>query len=247
MTKKTILILGATSAVARAIASDFAKQGYNLFLASRATQELQRIDDDLTLRYQIHVDYCQFDAEHIDTHDKFFQGVLAKVDQLAGVVLAFGYLGEQEQAEQDLDEVKLIIQRNFTGAISILTSCANYFEAQKQGFIVGISSVAGDRGRRSNYYYGAAKAGFAVFLQGLRQRLAKHNIHVLTCKLGFVDTPMTFGLKGMFLVASPETIGKKIVAALHKRHNVVYLPWFWRYIMLIITHVPEFIFKRLQL
>ena len=133
------------------------------------------------------------------------------------------------------------------GAMSVLDQCAALMAAEGQGFIVGISSVAGDRGRQSNYYYGSAKAGLTAYLSGLRNRLSSQGVHVMTVKPGFVDTAMTYGLKGMFLVASPEDIGRAIVRAVEKRRNTVYLPWFWRYIMLIIQHLPEFLFKRLKL
>ncbi len=140
-----------------------------------------------------------------------------------------------------------IITSNFTGAVSILGICANYFEPLKRGFIIGISSVAGDRGRQSNYVYGAAKGALSIYLQGLRNRLFPSGVRVVTIKPGFVDTAMTFGLPGLFLVASPQHIGKQIVRTLSKSTDVVYLPGFWRFIMLIIKHVPEVIFKRMKM
>jgi decaprenylphospho-beta-D-erythro-pentofuranosid-2-ulose 2-reductase len=136
---------------------------------------------------------------------------------------------------------------NYLGAMSVLDQCAGVLAAGGNGFIIGISSVAGDRGRQSNYYYGSAKAGLSAYLSGLRNRLSGQGVHVMTVKPGFVDTAMTYGLEGMFLVASPEDIGRQIVRAVGKRRNTVYLPWFWRYIMLIIRHIPEFVFKRLKL
>ncbi len=142
---------------------------------------------------------------------------------------------------------KRIIDSNFTGAASILSHCANHFESMKSGFIIGISSVAGDRGRQSNYVYGAAKGALSLYLQGLRNRLYPGGVRVITIKPGFVDTAMTYGLPGLFLVASPQYMGNRIVAALGKSADVVYLPWFWRYIMLIIKLIPEPIFKRMKL
>jgi len=117
----------------------------------------------------------------------------------------------------------------------------------KRGFIIGISSVAGDRGRQSNYVYGAAKGALSLYLQGLRNRLHPSGVRVITIKPGFVDTAMTYGLPGMFLVASPQAVGESIASSPGKSADVVYLPWFWRYIMLIIKHIPEPIFKRLKL
>jgi short-subunit dehydrogenase len=165
---------------------------------------------------------------------------------LSGVVLAFGYLGDQ-QASRDFKVGAKVITTNFTGAVSVLSYCAKYFETLQKGFIIGISSVAGDRGRQSNYVYGAAKGALSLYLQGLRNRLQASGVRVITIKPGFVDTAMTYGMPGLFLVASPQNIGERIVAALDKSADVVYLPWFWRYIMLIIKLIPEPIFKRMKL
>ncbi len=243
---ESVLILGATSAIARATAAAFAGQGYALYLASRDADELRRIAADLRLRYGVEVRHGEFDAEATATHEAFFQSVVAAMPNLRGVVLAFGYLGDQ-MAARDFRVGEKVIAANFTGAASILSHCANYFEPLKSGFIIGISSVAGDRGRQSNYVYGAAKGALSLYLQGLRNRLYASGVRVITVKPGFVDTAMTYGLPGLFLVASPQDIGARIVRALDKSADVVYLPWFWRYIMLIIRHIPEPVFKRLKL
>lgn len=241
-----VLILGATSAIARGTAAAFAARGDDLYLASRDVEELKRIAADLQVRYGVKVQYSQFDATNTDTHAAFFLNVIQVTQGLSGVVLAFGMLGEQ-QAAREFKVADKIIASNFTGAVSILSLCANYFEPLKRGFIIGISSVAGDRGRQSNYVYGAAKGALSLYLQGLRNRLFPAGVRVITIKPGFVDTAMTFGLPGLFLVASPQTIGQQIVYTLNKASDVVYLPRFWRYIMLIIKHVPEFIFKRMKM
>lgn len=241
-----VLILGATSAIARGTAAAFAARGDNLYLASRDLEELKRIAADLKVRYGVKVSYSLFDAATTDTHPAFFAAVLKEVQELTGVVVAFGLLGDQ-QAAREFDLAEKIIASNFTGAVSILSICANYFEPLKRGFIIGITSVAGDRGRQSNYVYGAAKGAFSLYLQGLRNRLFASGVRVITIKPGFVDTAMTFGLPGLFLVASPQNIGKQIVRTLSKSADIVYLPGFWRYIMLIIKHIPEPIFKRLKM
>lgn len=243
---ETVLILGATSAIARATAAAFAARGAALYLASRDLDELRRIAADLHLRHGVEVRYGLFDAEATETHEAFLQAVIEAMPGLSGVVLAFGYLGDA-QAARDFKVGAKVIASNFTGAASILSHCANYFEPLKRGFIICISSVAGDRGRQSNYVYGAAKGALSLYLQGLRNRLFASGVRVITIKPGFVDTAMTFGLPGLFLVASPQSIGERIVGALGKSADVVYLPWFWRYIMLIIQHIPEPIFKRLKL
>ncbi len=243
---ETVLILGATSAIARATAAAFAARGAALYLASRDLGELRRIAADLHLRHGVEVQYGLFDAEATGSHEAFFNSVVEAMPQLSGVVLAFGYLGDQ-QAARDFCVGEKIIASNFTGAASILSYCASYFEPLKRGFIIGISSVAGDRGRQSNYVYGAAKGALSLYLQGLRNRLYASGVRVITVKPGFVDTAMTYGMPGLFLVATPQSIGERIVRALGKPADVVYLPWFWRYIMLIIRHIPEPLFKRLKL
>jgi short-subunit dehydrogenase len=243
---QSVLILGATSAIARATAVGFASRGATLFLASRDEEELQRIAADIRLRYGVVVNHGLFNAEATDTHEAFFNSVVAAMPDLSGVVLAFGYLGDQ-QATRDFKVGEKVIARNFTGAVSILGYCADYFENLHNGFIIGISSVAGDRGRQSNYVYGAAKGALSLYLQGLRNRLYKSGVRVITIKPGFVDTAMTYGLPGLFLVASPQSIGERIVLSLGKSSDVIYLPWFWRYIMLIIKCIPEPIFKRMKL
>ncbi|NOU00876.1 MAG: SDR family oxidoreductase [Gallionella sp.] len=241
-----VLILGATSAIARATAVAFAARGDTLYLASRDEDELRRISADLRLRFGIEVHFGLFDAEATETHEAFFKSVIAIMPTISGVVLAFGYLGDQVLA-RDFSVGKKVIAINFTGAVSILSICANYLELLQHGFIIGIASVAGDRGRQSNYVYGAAKGALSLYLQGLSNRLYARGVRVITIKPGFVDTAMTYGLPGLFLVASPQYLGERIVGSLGKSADVVYLPWFWRYIMLIIKCIPEPIFKRMKL
>lgn len=245
--KKAVLILGATSSMARAAAASFAKKGHPLYLAGRDTDDLERTATDLRIRYEIEVHTGAFDAEATDSHAEFLQHAVRESDGLDGVLLGFGYLGAQEEAIRNFDEAKRIIDCNFTGACSILTHCADYFEQQGHGFIAAIGSVAGDRGRQSNYVYGAAKGGLALFLQGLRNRLFHSDVSVTTIKPGFVDTAMTFGLPGLFLVATPEYVGDHIVRAVDAGRNTVYIPWFWTGIMGIIKSIPEFIFKKMKL
>jgi decaprenylphospho-beta-D-erythro-pentofuranosid-2-ulose 2-reductase len=247
MTAGTVLILGATSAIARAAAAEFAAKDHSLYLAGRDRDELERLAADLNIRYGIVVRWGLFDAEDFTGHAAFVNGVQAEAGALYGVLLAFGYLGDQQLAVHDARERALIVARNFSGAVSILEHCADVLERQRAGFIIAISSVAGDRGRQSNYLYGAAKGGLNIYLQGLRNRLFPAGVRVITIKPGFVDTAMTFGRPGLFLLARPEEVGRRIVAALERRGDVIYVPWFWRYIMLAIRLLPETLFKRLKL
>lgn len=244
---KPVLILGATSAIARYTALAFAKQGRPIYLAGRDEEELERIASDIRIRSQVEVKHGYFDAESYDKHQQFFERVLKEMPGLEGVLLAFGELGDQKKATLDFSQAESIINKNYVGACSILTHCANHLAREGKGFIIAISSVAGDRGRQSNYVYGSAKAGLSAFLEGLRNRLFHSGVRVITIKPGFVDTAMTFGKPGMFLVATPDYIGQKIASTLNKRSDIVYLPWFWRYIMSIIKNIPESIFKRLKL
>jgi short-subunit dehydrogenase len=165
------------------------------------------------------------------------------------VLLAFGTLPAQAEAQRDPAMARAAIDVNLTAAACLLELFAARMEARGRGWIAGISSVAGDRGRQSNYIYGAAKAGLTAYLAGLRNRLAKKGVHVVTVKPGFVDTPMTHGMVNPKspLVASPERVAAGIVRAIRRRRNVVYLPWFWRAIMGVVTRVPEAIFKRMKL
>jgi decaprenylphospho-beta-D-erythro-pentofuranosid-2-ulose 2-reductase len=237
MTRK-ILILGATSAIARATANALAKQGDELLLAGRDVSELERIASDLSVRFDNQNHVLKFDIENSTQHKPFFQEAIQKLGDLTGVVFAIGYMNK---------DIEKTLQINFTSAVSILNVCAAYLEQQKKGFILGITSVAGDRGRQSNYIYGAAKGGLSIYLQGLRNRLFKSNVRVITIKPGFVDTAMTFGLPVLFLVAQPQIVGDVIVRSIDKNTDVLYVPGFWRLIMFIIVHIPEKIFKRLSL
>ncbi|MCX5769976.1 MAG: SDR family oxidoreductase [Candidatus Hydrogenedentes bacterium] len=248
MANEGIVILGATSAIARAAAIELGLRGYGLILASRDIEENQALASDVAVRTGANVAALPFEAEDMPGHAAFFARCRDHFgDGLAGVILCFGYLDDQKTAQQDFKIARRTIDVNYTGAVSILELFAAHFEERKKGFICAVSSVAGDRGRQSNYFYGSAKAGLTAYLQGLRNRLFKSGVTVTTVKPGFVDTKMTFGKPNLMLVAPAEKAGKDIVKAALKGKDVVYTPWFWRYIMLIIQHVPETIFKRLKL
>lgn len=244
---ETVLILGATSGIARGAAIALASRGRNLILAGRDEVELQRIATDLSIRYGITTRIRLLDISDLAGQEELVGSLLHDGEVLSGVLCAVGYLGEQETAFTDSEEASRIMIGNYTGPALLLDRLANLMIPNKSGFIIGIASVAGDRGRRSNFIYGSAKGGFGLYLQGLRNRLFREGIQVLTVKPGFVDTAMTYGMPGMFLVAQPEDIGEGIVRAQEKGKDAVYLPGFWRYIMLIIRSIPEKIFKRLGL
>ena len=243
--KKKILVLGANSDIARALCEGFAQQGALLHLVSRDKSELEKTAQDLRIRYGCTVQTSILDALSGASR----QTIIDELDpQLDGVVVAFGILGSQEKAQEHEDLREQILQANFNAAVHLLEPIAALFEQRRTGFIIGLSSVAGDRGRASNYLYGAAKAGFSAYLSGLRNRLSKANVQVLTVKPGFVKTKMTLGLPlpGK-LVATPEQVAHDIQQALAKKSDVLYTRWFWKYLMLIIIHIPERIFKRMSL
>jgi decaprenylphospho-beta-D-erythro-pentofuranosid-2-ulose 2-reductase len=245
---KHVAIFGATSSVARALAAEFAREGYGLVLAGRDPYEVRAVAADLRLRTGVPTQAVPFEALEFESHARSWEEVRAAAgDELAGVVICFGYLSGQAEAQKDPAEARRILDTNFTAAVSVLNLAANYFEARGSGFLCALSSVAGDRGRQSNYLYGAAKGGLSTYLEGLRNRLYRSGVAVITIKPGFLDTRMTYGRAGMVLVASPEQAAKSILAAIRKRKSVAYVPAFWRVIMFVIRAIPETIFKRMRL
>lgn len=241
------LILGARSEIAQALAHQLASEGVGLVLGARRCQSLQPVADDLRLRHQVDVDLLEFDALDLDAH----ASLADRVRDLAGpwelVVCVVGTLPDPVRSRSSSQEAAVALMTNFTGVSVCLGQLANDLEKRQEGGIICLTSVAGDRGRQSNYVYGAAKGGLNVFLQGLRNRLVSAKVHVMTVKPGFVDTPMTRGMPGVFLVAAPEAVARDIVGAWHKGRNVLYTPWFWRWILFIIRWIPEPIFKRMSL
>lgn len=242
---KNIILIGATSAISRPLAKELAARGDQLYLTSRDEAELKRIADDLAIRYGTKCAYGLLDVENFASHKKFWQQALQIMGRIDGVIFAPGYLGNHEYSH-DFAEQKKIIDANFTGAVSVLNECLNYFAQQKNGFILVMSSVAGDRGRQGNTVYNSAKAALSTYLQGIRQRHFRDHIRVITIKLGLVDTPMTFHLPQSFIFAQPDKVASKIIKVLNKATDVSYIPWFWRYIMLIVKLIPEKIFKRIK-
>lgn len=243
----TVLIVGATSAIARGVAAGFARRGYDLVLAGRDQEEHARIAQDLAIRHGIQARTAEFDAVLYQGHQGFVDRVWDESGGLAGAVLCFGLLGDQAEATASPEAARRIVETNFLGAVTLLTPLANRFEQQRHGFLAALGSVAGDRGRQSNYVYGAAKGGLALFLQGLRQRLTRSGVTVTTIKPGFVDTRMTWGLPGMFLVADPAAVGETAVKAILAGQPIRYVPWFWRWIMMVIRMVPERVFMRVKM
>jgi decaprenylphospho-beta-D-erythro-pentofuranosid-2-ulose 2-reductase len=241
----TALILGATSDIAIALANQLSLEGYHLQLAARDEARLNVMKSDLEIRNKISVTTLPFDALDFKSHYQFYHHLTTKPDI---AILVFGYLGDHSKSIEDWNEAERILNTNYVGAVSILNVVANDFANRKTGLIVGISSVAGDRGRMSNYLYGSAKAGLTAYLSGLRNRLFHSGVHVLTVKPGFMRTKMTEGLKlPAPVTANPEQVAKRIIAAMRKRKNSIYVLPVWALIMLLIRNIPEFIFKKMKL
>ena len=241
----TVLILGATSDMGVAIARKFAAEKYNIQLAARKPDQLQPLQSDLQIRYGITCTTHQFDALAFHTHHSFYESLPVKPDV---AVMVAGYMDENEATIADWQKSLTTINTNYTGAVSILNIIAADFKDKMQGTIVGISSVAGNRGRQSNYIYGSAKAAFTAYLSGLRNSMFPYNVDVLTVLPGFVYTKMTEHLQlPKMLTAHPEDVATAVYSAVSKRKNIIYVKWFWKWIMLVITSIPESIFKKLKL
>ena len=239
-----MLILGATSEIARACALHFAQEGWDLCLAGRRLDALHAMAQELHAKTGCTVDWAEFDALNTSTHAKLWASLADRTD---AVLCAVGLLGDQLAARHDEDAADKILRANFTGLVPLLSMAADTFEQRRRGLIIGISSVAGDRGRGSNYLYGSAKAGFTAFLSGLRARLAPSGVQVLTVKPGLIASPMTEGRDlPKHLIASPETAARDIANAVRKGKSTLYTPWYWRGIMLAVKHLPERLFIKLK-
>lgn len=240
-----VLIIGAKSDIAKEVAREYAKNGYDLYLAARNSESLEELSKDIETRTNSNVKLKEFDITKFETHQSFYDTLEEKP---LGVIVVAGYMAEQEECEKDWEKTLNTINVNYSGAVSILNIVANDMEKNKNGFIVGVSSVAGDRGRKANYIYGSAKAGFTAYLSGLRNRLYEANVKVLTVKPGFVATKMTEGLDlPEKLTAMPGDVANDIYNAQRKGKDVLYTKSVWKFIMFIIKHIPEFIFKKLSI
>ena len=243
----SVLILGATSPIARATAQRYAKEGHAIYAAARDPEEAERIASDIAIRHDVETDGGHFDALEFDRHEAFVEQVEESVGPVEVALVAFGDMGDQEESERDFEKAHQVIDVNYTGAASISEAVARRMAERGEGSIIGICSVAGDRGRQSNYFYGSAKGAFRLYLQGLRNRLFDDGVHVMTAKLGFVDTPMTYDLETAIPIASPESVANKLYKAERRGSDSFYYPAFWSLIMAVIKTIPEKIFKRLSL
>lgn len=239
-----LLIVGANSDIAKESAKVFAENGFDLILANRDIDRLKDFKKDIQLRYNKKVDLVELDLLELSKIDDFYHG-LGEID---GVIIASGIMYEQSEAFIDNQKTLETININYTSVVLLLNLIARSFAKRKYGFIVGISSVAGDRGRKTNFIYGSSKAGFSTYLSGLRNYLFDMNVQVLTVKPGFVDTKMTANLDlPSNLTAQPNEVAQDIFNAYKNKKDIIYSKSIWKIIMLIIRHIPEFIFKRLSI
>ena len=240
-----VLIIGAKSDIAKEVAREYAKNGYDLYLAGRNIDEMKDFENDIKIRSKADVKLKEFDITNFESHEQFYNSLEPKP---LGVIVVAGYMAEQKTCENDWSKTLNTINVNFTGAVSILNIISNDMEQNKNGFIVGVSSVAGDRGRKANYIYGSSKAAFSAYLSGLRNRLHESGVKVLTVKPGFVATKMTAKLDlPTKLTAQPEDVAKDIFTAQQKGNDVLYTKPIWRVIMMIIKMIPEWKFKGMSL
>ena len=240
-----VLIVGATSDIARATAGLYAEHGYDLYLAARDVGNLKEFARNVTVKTQRKVETVELDILDYNSHQTFYNQLQEKP---LGVISFVGYLGSQEKARTDFTEAKRIMETNYTGVVSLFNIIARDFVQKKSGFMIGVSSAAGDRGRGSNFIYGSAKAALTTYLSGLRQSLADAHVHVMTVKPGFVATRMTAAMNlPQMLTAKPESVAVDIYNAQQNNRNIIYTKWIWRWIMMVIKVIPEGLFKRMNM
>lgn len=244
---KNILIIGANSAIAQAVAKLYANQNNKFVLIARNSEKLASLKKDLEVRGAKEVHSLNADLTNYEQHKGLIQDAENKLGHIDLAFLAHGDLGQQNLAEKDFSQAMSIFNINCLSHISLLSELANAMEKRQAGQIAAITSVAGDKGKASNYYYCAAKGAVSIFLDGLRQRLTKSNVSVINLRLGFVDTPMTKDYKKGPLWAKPEAVALSIQKAIDCNKENAYIPWFWFLIMMIIRHIPERIFKKMSM
>jgi decaprenylphospho-beta-D-erythro-pentofuranosid-2-ulose 2-reductase len=244
---RNILLIGATSAIAKEVARLYAAQGAALFLVARNEKHLNNLQADLQVRGAEKSSCLVEDLNVFDRHAQIIKAAAGFLGTIDVALICHGSLPDQQACEQDFTLTEKEIHTNALSVISLLTVLAQHFISQGKGTIAAITSVAGDRGRQSNYVYGAAKAMVSIYLQGLRGRLLSAGIHVVDIRPGFVDSPMTAQFKKNALWASPAKVARVIVHGIAGKRHTVYAPHFWRLIMFAVHLVPEFIFKRIRI
>ena len=216
-------------------------------LVGRNAERLNAVAQDLSVRGAESVDLWVMDLDDTAAHAEMLAVAAERLGAIDLALIAHGVLGDQHAAEANFDVAAAILHTNFIATVSLLTWLGNHFQAQHGGTLAVISSVAGDRGRMSNYIYGASKGALNIFLEGLRNRIDRDGVHVLTIKPGFVATPMTAHLAHNALFATPEQVASGILKAVERRSDVAYVPWFWAWIMFLVRAIPGRLFKKMNM
>jgi decaprenylphospho-beta-D-erythro-pentofuranosid-2-ulose 2-reductase len=240
-------VLGATSSIAIATMRRLAARNSRFMLVARNRDRLTAVAQDLLTRGAASVDTWATDLDDTGAHKEMLAVAAERLGQIDLALIAHGVLGDQHAAEADFEIAAAILHTNFISTVSLLTWLGNYFQAQQSGTLAVISSVAGDRGRKSNYVYGASKGALNIFLEGMRNRIDRDGVQVLTIKPGFVATPMTAHVPQNALFATPDQVALGILKAVERRRDVAYVPWFWAWIMLLVRAIPGSRFKKMNM
>jgi decaprenylphospho-beta-D-erythro-pentofuranosid-2-ulose 2-reductase len=243
----TVLVLGATSSIAIATMRQLAAPHRRFMLVARNGDRLTAVAQDLLARGALTVDTWVMDLDDTTAQPEMLGIAVERLGAIDLALIAHGVLGDQQAAEANFDTAAAILHTNFISTVGLITWLGNYFQAQGAGTLAVVSSVAGDRGRKSNYVYGASKGALNIFLEGLRNRIDRDGVQVLTIKPGFVATPMTAHVPKNALFASPERVARDILKAVERRRDVVYVPWFWTWIMLLVRSIPGSRFKKMNM
>ena len=242
--RKNIIITGATSSIGRAIIREFANNKFDLILLGRDRQELEKISSDTSIRYRVNAKYYLFDSMELDKHQELMLTIKKENHNVSGIIITHGYMDKDDNLNVSIDGLQRLAQVNYTSIVTLTTGFAKYFN-EKENFVAVITSVSGDRGKARNLIYSSVKGAVSIYLEGFRQ--AAKNLTVVDIKPGFVDTPMTYGYIDSPLTAAREKVAKDIFKAIKKRKRVLYTPFFWRYIMLILKNIPGKIYDKLKL
>lgn len=242
-----IIIIGATSAIAKSTARLYAKQNSQLFLVGRNEKNLQELKVDLELRGASSVKGLAIDITKTKEHANVITKSIEFLEYIDIAIICHGSLPDQTNCENDFSETKKAINVNGLSVISLCTEISKQFKTQKRGTLAVITSVAGDRGRQPNFIYGAAKSMVSTYLQGLRGKLLPFGVHVIDIKPGLIDSPMTAKFKKGALWSSPESVATKLVSGIDNKRHTIYAPSYWRFIMAAVCSIPDAIFKRLKI
>jgi len=242
-----ILLIGATSAIAKAVARLYAERHASFYLLARNEERLKELTDDLKVRGADTINHHVLDLTNTSSHADVIQDAYKNLEEIDIALICHGSLPDQESCESDFSEAEQALNLNGLSVISLCTEVSRKLKQQKSGTLAVITSVAGDRGRQPNFVYGAAKSMVSTYLQGLRGKLLPHNVHVIDIRPGLVDSPMTARFERGPLWSTPELVASKIVRSIDSKRHTVYAPGYWRIIMAVVTSIPDFIFKRLKI